>query len=43
MTIRTRKDLLPYTHNIETTKIMKISRTLSTITGFNVQPDVEQG
>ena len=39
MTIRTRKDLLPYTHNIETTKIMKISRTLSTITGFNVQPN----
>jgi 2-isopropylmalate synthase len=39
MAIRTRKDLLPYTHNIETTKIMKISRTLSTITGFNVQPN----
>lgn len=39
MTLRTRKDLLPYTHNIETTKIMKISRTLSNITGFGVQPN----
>jgi 2-isopropylmalate synthase len=26
-------------NNIETTKIMKISRALSTITGFNVQPN----
>ena len=39
MTIRTRKDLLPYTHNIETTRIIKTSRTLSTITGFSVQPN----
>ncbi len=39
MTLRTRSDNLPYTHNIDTTKIVKISRTLSTITGFSVQPN----
>ncbi len=39
MAIRTRHDLLPYENKIDTTKIMKISRALSTITGFNVQPN----
>jgi 2-isopropylmalate synthase len=39
MAIRTRSTDLPYTNNIDTTKITKISRTLSGITGFNVQPN----
>ena len=39
MAIRTRHDTLPYTNNIDTTKITKISRALSSITGFNVQPN----
>ncbi len=39
MAIRTRHDLLPYTNGIDTTKIIKTSRTLSTITGFSVQPN----
>ncbi len=39
MAMRTRADDLPYKNNIETTKITKISRTLSGITGFNVQPN----
>ncbi len=39
MALRTRHDLMPYTNGIDTTKLMKISRTLSTITGFNVQPN----
>lgn len=39
MAIRTRADDLPYQHNIDTTKITKTSRTLSGITGFNVQPN----
>ncbi|MBX2834307.1 MAG: 2-isopropylmalate synthase [Micavibrio sp.] len=39
MALRTRQDLLPYTNKIETTKITRTSRTLSTITGFSVQPN----
>ncbi|MCC6597681.1 MAG: 2-isopropylmalate synthase [Alphaproteobacteria bacterium] len=39
MAIRTRPDLIPFRHEIDTTKIMKLSRTLSTITGFSVQPN----
>ena len=39
MAIRTRHDLLPFTNGIETTKITKASRTLSSITGFSVQPN----
>lgn len=39
MAIRTRHDQMPYNHGVETTKIMKASRTLSTITGFGVQPN----
>jgi 2-isopropylmalate synthase len=39
MALRTRSDSLPYKNNIDTTKIMKASRTLSSITGFSVQPN----
>ncbi len=39
MALRTRSDVLPFNTNIDTTKITKISRMLSTITGFNVQPN----
>ncbi|MEM7650527.1 MAG: 2-isopropylmalate synthase [Pseudomonadota bacterium] len=39
MTLRTRSDSMPYSCEVDTTKITKISRTLSTITGFAVQPN----
>ncbi|MCB1562477.1 MAG: 2-isopropylmalate synthase [Alphaproteobacteria bacterium] len=39
MAMRTRPDLMPYENNINTTMITKASRTLSTITGFAVQPN----
>lgn len=39
MAVRTRHDMLPYENNIDTTRITKTSRTLSAITGFNVQPN----
>lgn len=39
MAMRTRGDLMPYTNNIVTTDIIKASRTLSSITGFSVQPN----
>ncbi len=39
MAMRTRHDLMPFTNNIDTTKIIKSSRILSTITGFQVQPN----
>ena len=39
MAMRTRHDIIPYTTGIETTRITKASRTLSSITGFNVQPN----
>ncbi len=39
MALRTRADLLGYNNGIDTTKITKLSRTLSSITGFNVQPN----
>lgn len=39
MAIRTRPDLLPYEHNIDTTLLIKASRTLSSITGVGVQPN----
>jgi 2-isopropylmalate synthase len=39
MALRTRADQLPFINNVDTTKITKISRTLSAITGFNVQPN----
>ena len=39
MAMRTRSDTYPFETNIETTKITKASRTLSSITGFTVQPN----
>lgn len=39
MALRTRQDIMPYTHGIDTTQITKASRTLSAITGFSVQPN----
>jgi 2-isopropylmalate synthase len=39
MAIRTRHDAIPYTTGIRTTNILKTSRLLSTITGFDVQPN----
>lgn len=39
MAMRTRPDTLPFNHKIDTTRITKISRTLSAITGFSVQPN----
>ncbi|MDR3505598.1 MAG: 2-isopropylmalate synthase [Acidocella sp.] len=39
MAIRTRPDANPYHHNIETTRILRTSKLLSTITGFDVQPN----
>ncbi|WP_262696154.1 2-isopropylmalate synthase [Kordiimonas aquimaris] len=37
MALRTRADAMPYHTNIETTSIMKASKLVSTVTGFNVQ------
>ncbi len=39
MALRTRPDALAYTHGIETTRILRTSRLLATITGFDVQPN----
>jgi 2-isopropylmalate synthase len=39
MALRTRRDTMPYVNNIESRNIVKISRTLSAITGFAVQPN----
>jgi 2-isopropylmalate synthase len=39
MALRTRSDIFPHIHNFNTTSITKLSRTLSTITGFSVQPN----
>ena len=39
MTVRTRHDAIPYRSNIVTTHILKVSKLLSTITGFDVQPN----
>ncbi|RBM06180.1 2-isopropylmalate synthase [Novacetimonas cocois] len=39
MVLRTRHDALPYTTGIHTEKLLKVSRMLSTITGFDVQPN----
>ena len=39
MALRTRPDAYPFTHGIETRSILKTSRLLSTITGFDVQPN----
>lgn len=39
MALAVRKDVMPFVTNIDTTKIMKMSHTLSTTIGFNVQPN----
>jgi 2-isopropylmalate synthase len=39
MAIRTRPDLLPFETGVDTTLITRASRMLSSITGFNVQPN----
>lgn len=39
MVIRTRQDAAPFTNGIDTTKILRTSKLLSTITGFDVQPN----
>ncbi len=39
MALRTRRDCLPYTTGIVSEEIMRASRLLSTVTGFNVQPN----
>ncbi|MFV0432241.1 MAG: 2-isopropylmalate synthase [Alphaproteobacteria bacterium] len=39
MAIKTRKDVLPFSTNIDTTKIMKLSRLVSQATSFVVQPN----
>ena len=39
MAMRTRPDLMPYSNNIDTTKITKTSKTLATTIGFPVQPN----
>lgn len=39
MAIRVRKDRMPFRNNVETRNILKVSRLLSTITGFDVQPN----
>ena len=39
MTLKVKKDLMPYHTNIKTEKIMKASRLVSSVTGFPVQPN----
>ena len=39
MTLKVKKDLMPYHTNINTKSIMKASRLVSSITGFPVQPN----
>ncbi len=39
MALRTRADAMPFHTNVVTTEIMRASRLLSSITGFNVQPN----
>ncbi len=39
MAIRTRHDVAPYTNGIRTENILRVSKMLSTITGFDVQPN----
>jgi 2-isopropylmalate synthase len=39
MALRTRHDAAPYDTNIQTANILRCSRLLSTITGFDVQPN----
>ena len=37
MAMKVRKDVMPYSTGIDTTKIMNISRRVATVSGFNVQ------
>ena len=39
MAIKTRNDAVPYRNSIKTTNILRLSKLLSTITGFDVQPN----
>ncbi len=39
MAIRTRQDAVPYTTGIDTPRILRVSKMLATITGFDVQPN----
>ncbi len=39
MAIRTRHDAVPFKNNVKTRNILKISKLLSTVTGFDVQPN----
>jgi 2-isopropylmalate synthase len=39
MAIRTRHDAIPFRNNVKTPNILRVSRLLSTITGFDVQPN----
>ena len=39
MAIRTRNDAMPFKNNIKTRNILRVSKLLSTITGFDVQPN----
>ncbi|OYV81932.1 MAG: 2-isopropylmalate synthase, partial [Acidiphilium sp. 21-68-69] len=39
MAIRTRPDAVPYRNNIDTPRILRTSKLLATITGFDVQPN----
>jgi 2-isopropylmalate synthase len=39
MAIKTRNDAVPYKNNIKTKNILRLSKMLSTITGFDVQPN----
>jgi 2-isopropylmalate synthase len=39
MAIRTRPDVNPYVNEIKTERILRVSKLLSTITGFDVQPN----
>ncbi len=39
MALRTRQDVMPYTTGVDTTQIMRASRTVQSVTGFHVQPN----
>ena len=39
MALRTRADRVPASHGIRTTQLLRVSRLLATITGFDVQPN----
>ena len=39
MAMRTRPDVFPYKNNIKTTHLLRLSKLLATVTGFDVQPN----